>query len=430
MEGITVVSPMWGERKVTDRMVFSVIHQYLGTKNPLNIELVLVDDYLEGRGPNNESPYDYYISDEFKKLYDTEHIDIRLIKNEEHKYQGESREIGFLAGKYDWFVLIDCDDMLSPNACDRYRNIIDSFYKDEEGSELACVYGYVYSFGENGYEHNIIGESIWVQSRCYNRKFIVENDIHFPTGLSSRQSEDYPFIRKFDYALRHTDKWAGVRVPYRVGQDCQATAFWFPNDDSLSRKDPHYGCHLSGWTMASSNSIIDYFMDYNKKHGIEDEEDEAMKQELLNMTIYAFYNFLHFLKEVASTDYKPLEEDWYVLRDNVKLLKNKLKGLFWDEIVDSDIYDMLHNVKHHSDIQFCESWLGTFFDFMNRAFSCSIKIGRYKKQKDILNLNYDEMIEYCKSLEFDAAGHEIHSQQVKAWQLRHAYQIAENNRKG
>lgn len=414
MEGITVVSPMWGERKVTDRMVFSVIHQYLGTKNPLNIELVLVDDYLEGRGPNNESPYDYYISDEFKKLYDTEHIDIRLIKNEEHKYQGESREIGFLAGKYDWFVLIDCDDMLSPNGCDRYRNIIDSFYKNEEDGDLACVYGYVYSFGEEGYEHNIPGESIWVQSRCYNRKFIVENDIHFPTGLSSRQAEDYPFIRKFDYALRHADKWAGVRVPYEAGRDCQATAFWFPNDDSLSRKDPHYGCHLAGWTMASSNSIIEYFMDYNKKHGIEDEEDEAMKHELLNMTIYAFYNLLHFLKEVASTDYKPLEEDWYVLRDNVKLLKNKLKNTFWDEIVYSDVYDMLHNVKHHSDIQFCESWLGTFFDFMDNGFYFK------GKHKDLLEFNYYQMAEYCKALEFDAAGHEIHSSQVIAWKRRHA----------
>lgn len=418
VEGITVVSPMWGERKITDRMVFSVIHQYLGHDQPFNIELVLVDDYIEGRKKNNKSIYEYYLSKEFKELYDTEHISIKLIKNKEHKYQGESREIGFLAGKYDWFVLVDCDDMLAPNCCERYRHIIEEYYEyDEDGArkeqgDLACIYGYLYSFGEHGYEHNIIGESIWVQSRCYNRKFIIENDIHFPTGVNSRQGEDYPFIRKLDYALQHSITWNAVKVPYKTGEDdCQATAYWFPNDDSLSRKDPHYGVHLSGWTMGSSNSIIEYFMEYNKKHGIEDQEDEAMKHEVLNMNVYAFYNLLKFLEEVAVTDYEPLEEDWYSLRDNVSKLKEKLKTNFWEEIIYSDIEDMLYNVRHYSDIQFVEPWMGTFYDYMN--------IGYKWKDKDILELTYDEMREFCKTLEFDSAGHEIHSPQVRAWIKRH-----------
>ena len=369
----------------------------------------MVDDYIEGRGDNNESPYDYYLSEEFKQFV-PKNVSLKLIKNEEHKYQGESREIGFMAAKYDWFTLIDCDDMLSPNCLDRYRYIIDSYYENEK-DKLACVYGLLYSFDENGYEHNIVGESIWVQSRCYNRKFIVANDIHFPTGLSSRQGEDYPFIRKFDYALQHDDKWNCVKVPYNENEDCQATAFWFPNDNSLSRQDPHYGCHLSGWTMASSNSILDYFMEYNKKHGIEEDEDETMKHEVLNMTIYAWYNFLYFLREVASTDYEPKKEDWDVLRDSVKALKKKLCDVYWDEIVYSDVEDTLYMVKHYSDIQFCESWLGTFYDFINEGF--------FFKEKDLLDLTYDEMIAYCKTLEFDAVGHEIHSKQVRAWLRRH-----------
>ncbi len=67
IEGITVVSPMWGKRDVTDRMVFSVLHQYLGKDNPLHIELMLVDDYIEGRDENGESYYNCYLTDEFKK---------------------------------------------------------------------------------------------------------------------------------------------------------------------------------------------------------------------------------------------------------------------------------------------------------------------------------------------------------------------------
>lgn len=412
---------MWGELKITDRMVFSVLHQYLGKDNPLKVELILVDDYIEGRGSNNESPYDWYVSEEFKRFYDPEHISIKLIKNDEHKYQGESREIGFLAGSYNWFLLTDCDDMLAPNACDRYRHIIDSYYEKDpqytnDKKELAFICGFLYSFGQNGYEHNIVGDSIWVQSRCYNRRFIVDNDIHFPTGTNSRQGEDYPFIRKLDYALAHDKEYTSLKVPYNNNQDCQATAFWFPNDDSLSRKDPHYSHHLAGWTMASSNSILDYFMNYNKKHNIEDDEDEAMKHEVLNMTIYAFYNLLDFMKEVASTDYNPLEEDWNILRISVGLLKKKLKDVFWEEIIYSDIEDMLYRVRHFSDVHFCESWFGTFYDFINKGFQVKVPS---KGKKDVLDLNYAEMISYCHTLKFDGAGHEIHSKQVKAWAKRH-----------
>lgn len=413
--GITVVSPMWGTREVTDRMVFSVIHQYISKQNPFNIHLVLVDDYLEGRIKDGQSYYNCYLTDEFKKLYDTKHIKISIVKNQKHEYQGASREIGWKAGDYKYFVLIDCDDMLAPNACDRYLDIIEkATEKTDENPEpkpIACIHGLVYSFDTKGYEHKIPGHSIWVQARCYNRDFIEEYDIHCPTGKNSRQGEDYPFIRKLDYAIAHSeDKYQVVKIPYEENQDCQCTAYWFPNENSLSRQDPHYSQHLSGWTMASSNSILDFFEEFNKKYGFEDEEDEFMKHEYLNMTIYSFYNLLDFLKEVSSTDYEPLEEDWNELRNNVARLRSRLKEKYWDEIIYSDIEDMLYQVKHYSDCHFTESWIGTFYDYMDFR-----TIGT-----DILNMEYKEMLNYCKNeLEFDSVGHEIHSPQVKAWVKRH-----------
>ena len=207
-----------------------------------------------------------------------------------------------------------------------------------------------------------------------------------------------------------------LKVPYGEGHDCQCTAYWFPNENSLSRQDPHYGQHLSGWTMASSNSILDFFENFNKKYNFEDQEDEFMKHEFLNMSIYAFYNLLDFLKEVASTDYKPLEEDWYELRDNVKKLRQRLKDKYWDEIIYSDIEDMLYNVKHYTDCHFTESWIGTFYDYINKG-------------TNILDMNYQEMIDYCKTLEFDGVGHEIHSPQVIAWGKRHKDKIKKINKK-
>ena len=411
-KGITVVSPMYGPRKVTDRMVFSVLHQYISKQNPFKIHLVLVDDYIEERREDGSSPYDFYLSDTFKEMYDTEKIKITLIKNPEHKYQGESREIGWKKGDYNFFILVDCDDMLAPNACDRYLNIVNQSVAKQE-KPIACIHGLLYSFDTNGYEHNIPGHSIWVQARCYNRLFINRYKLHFLKGINSRQGEDYPFIRKLDYAIAHQDEFQTVKIPYNEQShpDTQATAFWFPNENSLSRKDPHYGQHLSGWTMASSNSILDYFDNFNKTYEFEDEQDEYMKHEYLNMAIYSFYNLLDFLKEVSSTDYKPVEEDWYMLRDNVAKLRNRLKSKYWDEIVYSDIEDMLYNVKNHSDCRFVESWIGNFYDYIN----CEDGI-----VMDIFNMDYDAMMKYCKEeLKFDQANHEIHSPQVVAWERRH-----------
>ncbi|MCR5503439.1 MAG: hypothetical protein K6F53_10555 [Lachnospiraceae bacterium] len=159
--------------------------------------------------------------------------------------------------------------------------------------------------------------------------------------------------------------------------------------------------------MASSVSIFEFFEKFNKKYDFENEEDEMMKHELLNMNIYAFYNFLDFLKEVASTDYDPKEEDWYALRDNISILREKLLNLYWDEIVYSDVEDTLYNVHHNSDVRFTESWIGTFFDYM-------------RDRTNILDMDYDEMRAYCKELKFDQAGHEMHSSQVIAWKKRHS----------
>ena len=67
---------------------------------------------------------------------------------------------------------------------------------------------------------------------------------------------------------------------------------------------------------------------------------------------------------------------------------------------------MLYQIKHYSDVRFAESWIGTFYDYMN-------------KENKILNMDYKDMIKYAETLEFDQAGHEIHSPQVLAWQKRH-----------
>ena len=105
--------------------------------------------------------------------------------------------------------------------------------------------------------------------------------------------------------------------------------FWIPNYNSLSRQDPYYGQHLAGSTMSSSYTIYEFMKAYSDKSG-NAADDEELKQRLLNMTIYSMYNLYDFIITVASTDYKPKEVDWYLLRDYCFKLKEALKE-YYDE---------------------------------------------------------------------------------------------------
>ena len=398
--GMSVIIPAWGELNVVSNSVLSAVRQWAPADNKYpRYEVIIVDDWIEGRREDGTSPYDYFLSEEFRKLYDTERVSVKLILNDEHKYQGESREIGFMSATYKYFVLLDCDDMLAPNCLHRYWECIE---KESQTKPVAVVYGNLYSFDKGDYTNIIPGTSIWVQSRCYNRDFITHHEVHFPTGTRSRQGEDYPFIRCLDYALAHDKSYQAVKFK----EGTPVLAYWFPNYNSLSRQDKHYGQHLAGWTMGSSLQILEYMKWFNGENGLTLADDEQYKQEVLNMNVYAMYNLLDWLCNVSvDKEWKPKKEDWDALRENVLKLKEELTPL-WKEYVPSDVYDMLYQVKHHSDVRFTESWLGNFFDFAENIWKP-------------LEMDYDEMIEYCHSLKFDMAMHEENASYTKAFMERH-----------
>lgn len=399
-KGISVIIPCWGELDVVSNSVLSAVRQWAPSDRAYpKFHVQLVDDMIEHRNEDGSSIYEYFLSDEFKKLYDTDRVSIDLIVNDTHKYQGESREIGFNAAKYDYFVLLDCDDMLAPNCLYRYWEVIE---KESVNKPIAVIHGNLYSFDKDEYCNIIPGTSIWVQSRCYNRRFIHHHEIHFPTGMRSRQGEDYPFIRCLDYACEHDQSYQCITFDDKA----PVFAYWFPNYNSLSRQDPHYGQHLSGWTMGSSLQILDYEKWFNDENGLTMEDDERYKMDVLNMNVYAMYNLLDWLFNVSvDKEWTPREDDWYALRDNVIKLKEHLIPL-WKEYVPSDIYDMLYQVKHFSDVRFVESWLGNFFDFAENEWKP-------------LSMNYNEMMEYCHSIKFNQAMHCEDAEYTKAFIERH-----------
>lgn len=411
-DGISVIIPAYGDLKTNTKSVYSAATQCLGKLNEPHpkVEIVIMADDIEYQTANNgSSVFDYFLSDEFKKLYDTENVEIRVIHNLEkygdHIYQGGGRLFGMEIAKYSFCILFDSDDILAPLTVRMYWDII----QKEKEKNIYKIGGNFISFDSNGY-YNEINKSIWVQEYCYNSdffsKFNLNDDTIYTNKINRKQGEDYLMCQIADYTYEHNiDEWISINI------DDIGIGYWIPNYDSLSRKDPYYGQHLAGSTMNSSNTILDYMEKYNKKHKIVDKEDEIFKHRVLNMTIYGFFNLFDFLKTVgvgkySDNPYIPIEEDWNLLVFNVKKLRERLLN-YYDEVQFADIEDQLYATRHMSDCRCCNVWAGSFYDFMDG------------KMMNILNMDYNAMMEYCKGLEFDEnVVNEIHSKQYIAFMNR------------
>jgi hypothetical protein len=134
-----------------------------------------------------------------------------------------------------------------------------------------------------------------------------------------------------------------------------------------------------------------------------------MKHKILNMAIYSWFNLYDFIWTVGqsrptSNPYKPLKEDWDLLRDSVKSLREKLL-YYWDEIQDNDVVDEIHVVMHKTDCKIRNLWEGTFFDYINKGCRW-------------LDYDFETMLKETEKLDFDSTNCQ-QSPKVKAWKKRH-----------
>ena len=395
---ITAVIPAYSDISIVNNSILSLCTQWI-PDNTFQLEIIIVND-----NPDKGNQYDFYLSETFKKIIKP-NIEIRIITNLVNSGQGVSRNVGIDNAKYNWIVLCDEDDVYTINAIYRIWEVLKKEHNSGEDNKpvsiIACP---IYSFDENHYEHIINSQSIWVNAKLYNKQFLNKYNIRFPEGDNSHKAEDYPFSKMVEYAAKHDSSYK--RIDFK--EDEQTFYLWYPNHQSRSRCDKYYGSKLAAYTMQASVKIYDFMKNFNEKYLSEDkkaEEDEILKHEILNMNIYAFYNFLWFMKDLSEGWEGCTVHDWDTLRHALTTLRNKLL-YYWREIVPSDVSDMLYRVKHHSDVRFIESWIGSFEDYIN-------------KTSDLLMLSFDKLKEYCKNLQFDNCNHEIHTSYVKAWNLRH-----------
>ena len=434
--GITVVIPAYGPVTTVNHSVSSALDNYTGNKDDtasmLNIEvLIMADDIEYQKEHDGASQYDYFITKEYQQAYDMTRKSVRVIHNLErygdHIYQGGGRIFGLYLATYKWIVWFDCDDTLAPSALSEYWDII---RKENPRCPIFRIGNSFLSFDSNGYRKDV-GHSIWVQAWCRNRdfykKFNLTDATIYANKVNRKQGEDYLAEQIACYCFDHNrateetikagdmTKWQEINI--NGGKDSTPCGFWWPNHDSLSRQDIYYGQHLAGSTMSSSMTIINFMKKYNEENGITQQEDEAFKHRLLNMVIYSYFNLADFLKTVsfsnkvhefnpqAPVGYKPLEQDWILLRDNCAALRKELLT-YYDEIQDQDVTDELFRVRHQSDCRCCNVWFGSFQEYM-------------KEEHTILNMDYWAMLDYCSKLDWDnGAVNEIHSKQFTAFIAR------------
>lgn len=413
LDGISIIIPAFGDVKTVSNSVFSCFKQQLGKADEPRpkVEVLIMNDDIE-----HKDKYNCFLD---MKDFHSDDIEVKVIDNEKYMnssfklYQGGSRIVGAQIAKYTFCLFLDCDDILAPNCVRKYWDIIqDNEQKKDNYKPIACIGATFRSFDSHHYQNDIGKDvfSIWVQGRCWNSDFMEQHNLTlenvYKNDINRRQGEDYLFVNMFDYCCEHEEnKWQRVMTRDFI------CGFWVPNYDSLSRRDPYYGQHLAGSTMASSNCIYQFMKEYNQKNNITAETDEFMKHRLLNMCLYSFFNLYDFIWTVGASSkspnpYNPLEEDWILLRDNCRQLRAELKNTFYDEIQFNDIVSEYEAVLHRSDAHIHNTWEGSFFDYMD-------------KECRWFTYSYNKMLEEARKLEFDQFNC-LQSKQVAAWQKRHS----------
>ena len=360
MFDIDLIIPCYGKSELINRGVASLATSW---KKEF-IHVTLVNDC----SPNTDCNYQDLV-DRYKDF-----LDIRVIKTPENYGQGLTRQYGIDHTKHDWFMFMDEDDQYCPLAISQIVGAAESYgwhispdgrvELDQNGQpvkdnvpDVAVVSAPLFEFDDNHTHVISSNNQIWINAKLYNREFVKKHNVRF-NKAQSRHAEDYFWGSCLFFALAHDPDYTGILL-----NDEGLYYLWFPNEDSQSRCDPHYGFMLSGYTMDGSVNILKYMASRKSKVT----QNKAVKQEIidrtLNMTMYSFFTFLSFIRHVSETDYVPkLEDDWYILRDACLELRNMTKNN-WDKYQYTQWIEEYFKCKNMSDVQFTEPWI-TFEDYI------------------------------------------------------------------
>lgn len=391
MFDIDFIIPCYGKSEIIEKGIASLAIQW----HKEYIHVTLVNDC----SPNTDCNYQDLV-DKYSNF-----LDIRCIRTPRNGGQGLARQFGIDNTHHDYFMFMDEDDQIGTGVTislfvgavenagfitDENDNIIcddnGNPLINKEEKPIAIVSAPLFAF-DNNISYTIDNTNrVWVNSKLYNRKFIEKHNIRF-NEAQSRHAEDYYWMSCFFFAMDYDEEYQGLLL-----DNSGIYYLWYPNEESQSRVDPHYGFMLAGYTMNGSVNILKYIKDteLNKVEWTE-EVEKRYRGTILNMAMYSYFTFLSFIRHVAETDYIPrLELDWYLLRDSCNELREKLRDEYYDTYTYTEKIEEYYVVKNHTDVQFTEPWI-TFDDYI--LYGC-----------DELTWDFKELISCKETMKFSEEG--------------------------
>lgn len=363
MFDIDFIIPCYGRSEIIEKGIASLAIQW----HKEFIHVTLVNDC----SPNTDCNYQDIV-DKYSNF-----LDIRCIRTPKNGGQGLARQFGIDNTHHDYFMFMDEDDQLGTGVTislfvgavenagfifDETGNIIcdkDGNPVRNNAKPISIVSGPLFAFDNNSSYTIDNTNRVWVNSKLYNRKFIEKHNIRF-NEAQSRHAEDYYWMSCFFFAMDHDEEYQGLLM-----DNDGIYYLWYPNEESQSRIDPHYGFMLAGYTMNGSVNILKYIKDTDlNKVEWTDKVEQRYRGMVLNMTMYSYFTLLSFIRHVSETDYIPkLEMDWYLLRDSCNELREKLRDEYYSTYTYTEKIEEYYVVKNHTDVQFTEPWV-TFDDYI------------------------------------------------------------------
>ena len=308
----------------------SILQQYKPADYEMRIEVIIVNDNVEHRGQ-----YDSIV-ESFSSL-SPDWISWKVIENEKNVGQGLSRQYGIDAATTDYVQLLDDDDQLSPGFVYKVSDNIDVHISQTKRDDVAMVTIPVMSYNPHGADAIIPGNSIWVQSHIYNRKWLKNSEIRF-SPETSRRGEDYTFQRKVDWVLSKDTAYCRMDFPPIVMNQIKKAQepfsqfiYWRANEKSQTRSNKNWGTLISPATHIGSCQIFDCMKD-NKA------TEAELQDFIVNSAVSLAVSLVKF--DHLSEEDKKSFPDWFETEKNtcIKMLRERIKKPVSLQIISKSVF--------------------------------------------------------------------------------------------
>lgn len=266
MRSIDVIIPGF-DADVIKPTLCSLAQQYKPEGYDLSLGVIIVND-----NPERKGQFDSIVESAIAMSPDW--ITYTIYEKDVNEGQGLTRQYGIDRSNADYVVVLDQDDQWSPGLAYKVSDNIDLHIVQTKRDDVALVTIPVMSYNPHGADSIIPGNSIWLQSHIYNRKWLKNSGIRF-TPETSRRGEDYTFQRKVDYVLGKDTAYCRIDLPPIVINQIKKTqepfsqfVYWRANERSQTRSNKNWGLLISPATHIGSCQIFDCM----KEHGATENE--------------------------------------------------------------------------------------------------------------------------------------------------------------